>query len=389
MSHYERNVNSRRTGMVAALALTVALAAAAVSSGVPDAAGDERAGHRPDWAGTVLRDSVLPASEPLPPGTTTHRVRYLSTDTNGLPIEVSGLVLVPAGDPPRAGRPVLSWGHGTTGIGDRCAPSADDTFGGYDRVLSAFLDAGFAIAATDYPGLGTPGDHPYLVAESEARSMIDAVAAARRVDPTLASRWFAVGHSQGGQAAMATAEWHDSYDPGLDFGGAVGFAPAPNWTDSVDQLGELVPVEQAFYAMTLVGLHAEFPRLRYADYLGPAARALLPDVESLCVNDLIVRFEQAALPGTEFVPRNAAATKRLRGWFADTGIGSRPAAGPLLVAQGDADQIVPRELTDAFVAQATAHGSVVRYEVYPGADHDGVLSASRRDVLAWLAENGG
>src|SRR5271156_2796158 len=36
-----------------------------------------------------------------------------------------------------------------------------------------------AIAATDYPGLGTPGPHPYLVGDSEARAVIDSVRAAR------------------------------------------------------------------------------------------------------------------------------------------------------------------------------------------------------------------
>ena len=41
------------------------------------------------------------------------------------------------------------------------------------------MEQGYAIAATDYPGLGTPGPHPYLVGVSEARAVINSVRAAR------------------------------------------------------------------------------------------------------------------------------------------------------------------------------------------------------------------
>ena len=41
------------------------------------------------------------------------------------------------------------------------------------------MERGSVVAATDYPGLGTPGTHPYLVGDSEARAVIDFVRAAR------------------------------------------------------------------------------------------------------------------------------------------------------------------------------------------------------------------
>ena len=45
-------------------------------------------------------------------------------------------------------------------------------------MLQTFLDAGYVVAATDYEGLGTPGLHPFLVGESEGRSVLDAARAA-------------------------------------------------------------------------------------------------------------------------------------------------------------------------------------------------------------------
>ena len=31
----------------------------------------------------------------------------------------------------------------------------------------------YIVAATDYPGLGTPGPHPYLVGTSEGRAILE------------------------------------------------------------------------------------------------------------------------------------------------------------------------------------------------------------------------
>ena len=56
-------------------------------------------------------------------GGTTHLVMYRSTSAKGEPVAVSGVVSVPEGEPPAGGWPVISWGHGTTGTADRCAPS--------------------------------------------------------------------------------------------------------------------------------------------------------------------------------------------------------------------------------------------------------------------------
>lgn len=69
--------------------------------------------------GTLLK------SEPMAtaiPGATSWRVLYSSKDVTGVPHDVSGLVMAPA--EPGADRPLLSWCHGTTGLGDAACPSA-------------------------------------------------------------------------------------------------------------------------------------------------------------------------------------------------------------------------------------------------------------------------
>jgi hypothetical protein len=64
---------------------------------------------------------------------------------------------------------VVTWGHGTTGIGDGCAPTRYDNpqdVTTIDPLLQRWIGAGYAVVRTDYEGLGTPGTHPYLIGRS-------------------------------------------------------------------------------------------------------------------------------------------------------------------------------------------------------------------------------
>ena len=106
----------------------------------------------------------------------------------------------------------------------------------------ALLENGYAIAATDYPGLGTPGPHPYLVGDSEARAVIDSVRAARSFPGLENSTRYAVwGHSQGGQAALFTGMIAKSYAPELQLVGVAAAAPATDlatlMTDDLNSVG--------------------------------------------------------------------------------------------------------------------------------------------------------
>ena len=91
---------------------------------------------------------------------------YRSTGSGGRALAVSGTVAVPVGRAPRGGWPVVAYGHGTSGIADRCAPTRDragtavHAYHAYAYpLLERWLKAGYAVVRTDYQGLGTPGVH--------------------------------------------------------------------------------------------------------------------------------------------------------------------------------------------------------------------------------------
>ena len=129
-------------------------------------------------------NGALIRSQPMwgaPDGAAAYRILYRSEGLNGEPIAVSGVVIVPDGSPPPGGRPIVAWAHPTTGVARACAPSLARVLFRSIQGLRGMLAQGYAVAATDYPGLGTPGPHPYLVGVSEGRAVLDSVRAARTI----------------------------------------------------------------------------------------------------------------------------------------------------------------------------------------------------------------
>ena len=115
-------------------------------------------------------------------------------------------------------------------MGDQCAPSRQLQNGTEVEIafLAQAMFKGWAVAVTDYEGLGTPGDHTYAVARSEGRALLDVARAAGSIPGLSAAAPIGVfGYSQGGQAASAAAEQWQSYAPSLNVVGvAAGGVPA-------------------------------------------------------------------------------------------------------------------------------------------------------------------
>lgn len=169
-------------------------------------------------------------------GATVKTVLYKSINAKNRGVEVSGLVAIPNKRAPRGGFPLITWAHGTTGLADKCAPSrfteADITDGyiAYQNAsIKSWIDKGFAVAMTDYQGLGTPGLHEYLIGLSEGRAVLDIVPAARKLFPSKISNRYAIaGHSQGGHAALWATGIARKWLPKSKLVGSAAFAPASN-----------------------------------------------------------------------------------------------------------------------------------------------------------------
>src|SRR5207247_4784757 len=97
----------------------------------------------------------------------------------------------------------------------------------YELMLEPLTSAGYAVVATDYQGLGTPGVNPYLVGEDAGRNVLDAARMIRRLPGlSLSDVTFIWGHSQGGQASAFAGQIAPSYAPELRIVGVIAGSPA-------------------------------------------------------------------------------------------------------------------------------------------------------------------
>ncbi|WP_445147233.1 alpha/beta fold hydrolase [Dyella sp. Tek66A03] len=262
---------------------------------------------------------------------------------------------------------------------------------GYGGFVARLLKAGYAVVATDYEGLGTPGVHPYIIADSEGRGVIDAVRAGIQADLTLSTSWFSVGHSQGGQAAIAAGELADSWGRGLDFRGTVGLAPLTDIGQAYNY-GSPGPVDRGFYLLALQGLKTQTPNLRYEDYLGPQALKMMAKTENDCTSKIWEDFSANLgdkLNDFQFTPQTPAAALALQPLLDAQSVPRGKTPGPMLLLQGDEDPTIKVAVTTQAVRNARAAGTAAEFRLYPGQDHYSVLASgsdggAATDVVAWL-----
>jgi acetyl esterase/lipase len=336
--------------------------------------------------GTLIRQEPMLGA---PEGAAAFRVLYRSTNPEGVPIAVSGVIIVPTGSTPEGGRPVIAWAHPTTGIVPRCAPSLAMFI--FQQIAGSreMVGRGYAIAATDYPGLGTPGPHPYLVGNSEARSVIDSVRAAQSLPGVGNSDRYAVwGHSQGGQAALFTGLISESYAPELHLVGVAAAAPATDlatlMTDDLNSSGG-----RNLTAMTVWSWSRVFG-VPVGSVIAPAAIPAVDRLATECIEsifDILVRDRTSKPLAQEFLTvANPAVVEPWRSLLARNTPGALPSAIPVFLAQGSTDGLVRPAVTRTYMRRLCRAGSRVRMLVMPNVNHGFAGRDSASAAVGWMAD---
>jgi acetyl esterase/lipase len=331
-------------------------------------------------------------AEPLanaPSGSTAYRILYRSTGLKGEPISVSGVVVIPGGTVPPRGRDIVAWAHPTTGVVPRCAPSLRP--GVLDSIpgLHDMLARGYIVAATDYPGLGTVGPHPYLVGISEGRAVLDSVRAARALPQASASNRFAVwGHSQGGHAALYTGQLARRYAPDLQLAGVAAAAPATELAALFD--ADISTVNgKILTAMTLWSwsqvFGARLDNVVDADVMESINRIANTCIESL-LDIILLRFAERPLQRTFLKVDDLTKVEPWRSLMAENTPGPTSGGVPVFLAQGTADSVVYPAVTERYMAALCGRGIPVAFVLMPGVIHAFAARQSATAAVAWIAD---
>ena len=337
--------------------------------------------------GSIL--NVWPLAGGGPGNSEAFRILYRSTGLNGEPIEVSGAIYWNPGPAPAGGRHVIAWAHPTTGVVRACAPSLMPDNASMIWGLADILAKGYVVVATDYPGLGTPGIHPYLIGVSEGRAVLDSVRAARNLPHTGASNRFAVwGHSQGGHAALYTGELAASYAPELKLVGVAAAAPATYLAELFDA-DRTTATGKELTAMTIYSWSKLYnipaSALVEPGATGPFERMAHDCIESLAEFKAMTDAEKP-LDHLKFLKADPTETEPWRGIMLKNTPGQLPAGAPVFIAQGTADTTVHPEITKRFAEALCKQGTRVHFILLKGVSHTFAAKNSVGQALAWMGD---
>ncbi|WP_110797648.1 prolyl oligopeptidase family serine peptidase [Mycolicibacterium setense] len=344
-------------------------------------------------AGTLIEAVSLDPELSVPGAASAYRILYSTVDQHDSPALSTAAVFIPHGEAPEGGWPTIAWAHGTVGLGDDCAPSAQPRSARDAQYLTHWLDQGYAVVGSDYAGLGTPGLMSYLNSVATAHSVVDSVIAMHHMELPLSPKWAIVGQSQGGGAAVNSARWATEFSrgTGLDYRGVVATGTPFDVESIVKQSGpdmalppNLGPAANSYTGYILAGFREARPDIDVDSVLTPAGLAAVDKAETLCKPELDQQLTGMTPTGFFSAP---LATLPGAAEALDAYLGT-PTSGydrPIFLGVGLRDRDVPPNMTLQLEEQLRANGQDVTLKVYPDEDHSGTVLASLPDSTPFLA----
>ena len=252
--------------------------------------------------------------------------------------------------------------------------------------MALALARGWAVAITDYQGLGTPGDHTYMVGRALGPNVLDAMRAARLLSPLelpIDGPAAIIGYSEGGAAAAWAGQLQPTYAPELRLSGVVAGAAAAN----VEIAGP--KLDGSFFSFFIayggIGYSAAYPELDLDSYLTRKARAAIDALRESTILQAMVwgphHFRAADLtePNVLELP---AWRRRLR----ENRLGTIAPAAPVLLHHARRDQIVSFSQSTGLRDDWQRLGVDVRlYVTRGGLDHISGAVAGTPVALDWLS----
>ena len=250
--------------------------------------------------------------------------------------------------------------------------------------VARMLSLGYAVVMTDYEGLGTPGDHPYVIGRTLGRNVLDSLRAALAFDEAGLDADLPlgiIGYSEGGHSSAWAAELHPSYAPELNLVGvASGSVPV-----DLESAGENIDGSiYAFFAgYGALGLNAAYPELDLDRYLTPLGEQYLYGLRRTSV-------VTAALRGPHRMSIDDIMTENvlnLPDWQArmrENKLGGSAPTAPVYLYTSCRDPLVPPAQTRGLAAAWEAAGADVTLQEVPALEHVTGLALGTHQATRWL-----
>jgi acetyl esterase/lipase len=238
------------------------------------------------------------------------------------------------------------------------------------------------------------------VGEAEAFSMLDSARAALRLSGSVPGLGVPVanvivleGHSQGGHAALFAHQAWERYAPDLNVLGTVAFAPGSELRLMAQRMAK------SWSSLLGMGVSAMYA---YSDYYGapdvldswlrePYATELPDRIEDYCT--VRIGLWLGFRPDKVLQPDLLAAVREGR-WedtqpwmdYLDANTpGDYSSLAPVIVIQGENDQLIPPEASEQLMERLCTHGTPVQLSRYVDADHLNITRVGFSEASQWIA----
>jgi pimeloyl-ACP methyl ester carboxylesterase len=187
--------------------------------------------------------------------------------------------------------------------------------------------------------------------------------------------------------ALFSAVLAPRWTPELKVRGTVAYAPAA-------RLDEQAPLTRSIttpsgltglVAMIVRGVDIAAPSLNVTALLGDQAQALYPRTLTECLPQLGAADSFGGLAPKDLFRDGADLAPALKALDA-----SDPAnltiRTPVLIEQGEQDTTVFKIFTDQVNTELVKRKAKVKYRVYPGVDHGGIVTAAAKASTTWIGQ---
>lgn len=352
-------------------------------------------GAIPKKPGVLLQEVRLDKRAWQPAARDASRILYTTRDALGNMTVSTAAIFLPHKPAPKGGYKVIAWAHGTVGLNNDCTPSAGDRYPRDVRYLDHWLKQGYAIVATDYVGLGTPGIMPYLDGKTSAHNVVDSVKAAQHSRfAKLSPRWVVVGQSQGGGVAMTTARYATKYSQGsnLDYRGAVSTGTPAYIEDLVWFAGPNFKIPTKLSGLTtyvlyiLTGFQSARPAINIDGVLSPKGKRWVKKAQTLCYGALHKSIEDYQINVSEFFAKPLRTIPGIHDALREyMGVPVTGYDRPIFMGHGGRDTDVITPLTLRLVAEMKLAGEPLEFYFYPTYDHSQTVNGSLKDSTPFVA----
>ncbi|MEA2126754.1 MAG: hypothetical protein QOI80_3536 [Solirubrobacteraceae bacterium] len=337
--------------------------------------------------GDVLRTreiDVTAAGIPLP--LEGHQILFRTRDAHGAPEAAVATVIVPSGDAPAGGRPLLAYQPAEDTLTRDCASSYEIRQGQMPELpeaLEPLLTDGAAVVIPDYEG----PESQWVAGVQAGRAVLDAVRAAESFAPagldgtkTPVAVW---GYSGGAQATAWAAELQPRYAPELNLvASAHGAAPYVLRTT-------IAYVDGSPYAGILlaavVGIGRAYPEMRLDELFNDKGKAMQATVGDQCIEQFAGEYPGAHLDDFMRVP-NAKDLPYVGRVIDANDLGHRTPKAPTYIYQAATDELEPVAGADAIVANYCGRGVKVRYTRAAAGEHIAYQAAGAPAAAAYIAD---